>query len=369
MLQNTSLAVCWIILLASISSCATQSEKSISEMRNTISSLRVISFVEQSEINVEIVVAEGQGVLVESILNSQATKRAEESAEKFREVLQDYDYSQALQASLRSKIEELNWPNVTFEQRAGEKYINNPKDLMKGNKEDALLVLNSQYHLSPYLNSFEVSTRVSLYENKNQGNSGVDVSGFIPQAVLTTALKYQSRSAVPRVSVPTAEEVEARKVELREEYESKIKRAGVGARKSFETLLAKRLKQVESRLSKPVAKDYTAQMGEEFWLKNEAASLLAVMREGVDEQSRSLGVVLSSAADTEYSKEQADGVATLLITARPVWAGGKTNVMTTSRRAWLVTQVDDRKILRLDDRFYYNIASGEIVRQLDWRNL
>ena len=366
-----------VVLLLSLSSCAGYQQKVTQEARDQISTMRVVSFVPQSEISVSIntsnVAAHSAhqagaigmllGSIIDSAVNNSATKRAESRAERFRAVLEDRDFASELHTAFNDTADSIDWADAVFERRDGEKIGAVRKELLKNSKEDALLLLTSIYGLTPQLESFEIYTQFELYAKPNNDQGGSANSSPMKR-VQFGRLKFQSDMIVPRIVLAGKEAVEEEKNRIREHYAAQIAKGGKSSRKAYTDIRNKQLRRVESKLSKKVGDDYVAEDGEALWLENNAQKLLDTMGEGVSEQSKLLAIELTDPYDDQYLDENLVGLPTMQIFPGGAFSGGKTRVQTGSDLGWLLSVEHGRKLWRLRNRALYSIAEDDVLRAL-----
>lgn len=370
----------WLGLSISVmvlASCAGYQQKVTAELYDRVSTLRVVSFVPQSELSVGINISniamqtghQGGalgallGSVIDSAINNSATKRAEARAERFRIALEELDYSSGLHSAFEASIGAIDWAETVYEPRNGVELGGDRQELIRTTEEDALLILTTNYALTPQLESFEIYTLFEFYEqNKIEArNNQIEITEM--KRIGSGRLKFQSELIVPRVILASPEEIEEERLRIREKYALQIEKTRDTYKKqTYMELRDKHLRKVESRLAKRVESDYLPEDGEELWLANNAARLIDTMIGGAAEQSTLLSIEMSDPYVSQYHRDNLITLPTMRIMPGSGFSSSKTRIEKSTNKAWLISHSDGRKRWRLRNGNLYSVSDNDFVR-------
>lgn len=194
----------WVVIVSFLlmSGCATYSPIVQETDKESIQTLRVISLVPQEEIKVQINIQNSSaagaqfGLLgaivsaaIDSSVNNSRAKKSEAQSDNLRNALMDVDVTKAFHDAVRKGVESISWAEVTAFEIRNKFDRKDMNKLAAEMKEDAVLVVTSNYSLTPKQELLEFESRTKFYKPKASGKKEKYLFK-IPRAAST--LLYQS---------------------------------------------------------------------------------------------------------------------------------------------------------------------------------
>ena len=186
-----------IIVALFASGCASPSRVPLSpDKTSKISSSQTVVALSQAEIGTDInrsniTAATGGGLIgaiIDAGVNNYRAKNAESAAVPIRDALVKYDVGQTFTNALRAHVGEISWlSNTTVEAQQLTK-DNTITAIVKKSAADAVLVLNTDYRLTPNFESVRVTVTASLHPRAAALNAGAKPSRGIPPVIYFNTL-------------------------------------------------------------------------------------------------------------------------------------------------------------------------------------
>lgn len=130
---------------------------------NAIKRVKIVSIVDQSEIEPQIAGTLSQyGVLIDFAMNSLAARSAEKRISPYRDILSDYDVREVVNSSINRYAEDLNFEVSEIIVDTGGTGFD-PADHMDNLSDEKLLTLKTTYSFNPSFNYIEVRVTATLY--------------------------------------------------------------------------------------------------------------------------------------------------------------------------------------------------------------
>lgn len=356
------------LLVFCLAACTNFSPSFTQEIKSEINTLRVVSFVPQKEIHVQIHMSSASGgmsgaiglagALVGSVVDdhieSGRAKKAEARIMPYRAVLNGHDARKKLQANLEKATRNLTWTEVTeFVTDIPEEEFE-VNEYLENIEEDALLVLKSQYSLTPELESLEVFTRVEIYSKRTlaaqKQKAASTKSKKIPPDYVS-GMMYQSKFYSANYLILNDQALAAEIAAVKKEYAAKIANAKLSKSK-LKTSRNNEIKNLERRGYKKIKSGQAP-----AWLENNGGLLINTFAESVATQSNLLQLSLQDPLTELEYKNDSELVRVLLLAEHT-----SINHQSAKRKGWTIDESANRKTIRLYDGIIYSIDKTNVVR-------
>lgn len=373
--MKTILRLTIVLVVIATAACAGYKPKLTDDVKADISTVRVLSIIHQDELNVQINAsstgagaAAGFGLLgalvgtaIDASVNDARSKSAEERVEPFRAVMQGTNTTAAINETIEKSVESLDWATANFEVFDDSDNFK-VSDSMKGLEEDALLVINSSYALTPELESVEVKSELALYMNKNKqseesSKKRTKNTRSSHHAAYRSGMKYQSKLYSGRYASNDVIALNEKREALIAEYDEKLARARISKRKELEVRKEKELRKLDSATFSKVEGEVDTQGT--IWLQDDGALLRQILEAGVAELGALVSLDLKDPLSPEEYKTSKQKFTTGTMTG-----GKKTKLVKSSAKGWVLDDSGSRQRIRLQDGFIYSVDKTDFLRPL-----
>lgn len=275
-----------IVSFLVMSGCATYSPIVQETDKETIQTLRVISLVLQEEIKVQINVQNSSaagaqfGLLgaivsaaIDSSVNNSRAKKSETQSDNLRNALMDVDVTKALHDAVRKGVESISWAEVTAFEIRNKFDRKDMKTLAAEMKEDAVLVVTSNYSLTPKQEFLEFESRTKFYKPKSS-TSGKKGKYLLRIPKSASTLLYQSDFVTNGLNELNSKISKISKIE--NEYNSKAQGLSVKKLKSLKQWRRNEIKTAQSDYRKKIKAEQNTMLSQKTEkIENEHKAKLA----------------------------------------------------------------------------------------------
>ncbi len=248
-------------LVAVLQGCSSYKPFVTQETKNQIKSLHVVSVIPQNKINVLTNQSAGGAIAgaqlgplgaviggaIDSAIESSRSKKQLTYETKLNSLVSDLDITQLLHKTIKTSATNTNWANIADFKTSAPLRRKKLNEIILSMDSDALLVIESDYSLTPGLKLFEISAKAALYTKKP---SKVE-DGQQYKKHGETYVRYQSDLAYP-----SKKELQSQIDMITEEYKRRLDNAGSKIKKDAEKKwYRKQLYDTRVNFSKKLKKD------------------------------------------------------------------------------------------------------------------
>ncbi len=364
-----------LVFAVSLSACTTFKPVLDQELKNQVSTIHVISFIPQEELDLQInqsnaAMAVGAqfgfiGAIVASSIdasvNHARAKEAEARADEYRQLLVDVDTSDQLQSGFKDVAANLDWAEVVEFDSSTPIEEFKLKEYLQTVNADSLLILNSRYSLTPELDSLEMSTDLTMYmvpeklENIRKRDRA-QAAAKNPKPFYRGSLNYQSQYYGTNYRLLSGEPLQREIDAINAMYEERM--AQTTKKSKLKALESKRDKEIERLEKRGYVKLEAEEARNQEWLADNGALLLETIHEGIAEQPRLLALDLGDQMSAEqYESSQQD------IKVFRTSGNGMAGPASSNQKGWILWENDDRIRVRLSNGVIYSYKKDELPRQ------
>lgn len=325
-----------------------------SQQKQSINNLHVLFEVERNELGISFeptngfypivsggfvagAIAGATSVLVSSVADHFSAKKAEKTSAPYREMLTGYNITDDFYSQLYTSMARLSWANASnFTSIIGQEEFK-ATDFMATISDDALLVVQPYYALSPTLEILKIHASVTLYE-KHQGPEPMKV-------IYRNYYHFQSPKHQSAINYLLPEQAALAITTAKQQYEEEVAQATRNPRvqKFHKEKLDREIADIESRTTS----EHLYAFSKMPW---DSSSLKEALATGVKQISH---LILTDLTD-QRSPESYGTIEEKIATFHPP------SGLTKSTIAYHLSPNDDYEIYRLRNGTMYAIPQGQM---------
>ena len=239
----STLRLAFVTLALLVTGCAGTYKPEISEeLRDSVSTAEVVSFIPQEEIDLQFnpstagsaagagfgAIGGMLGAIADAAANQSLAKKAEQRVQPFRDKLVEYDFKSVHIEQLKNYLNEVEWVTVSKLESELNREDFKLRDYLPEIDQDALLIIATSYSLSPDFDVLNINSSYSLYIKPTQKSKAKRPRY---RAVASQFYQYQSPSK-KRQHLASLPDFVAARDEITNKYQLAIDNAKTSQSKS-----------------------------------------------------------------------------------------------------------------------------------------